>query len=464
LNFLLAPWASSLFVPSSQFGVSLSSLSDQEHGADAGADGRVEEASVSLPRGPIKLLLHLRAFEALQYRQYRLLWYGQVFASMGTWMDQVTRGWLIYELTNSTLQLGMVRGIQAIPYLLLSPLAGSTADRYSRKFQVVASQFANGLLYASMALMIFSHSIRPWHVYVNAFLMAVVQVFLQPSRGAMISDTVPRSKVTNAIGLNAVVFNMARSTGPALSGLLISWSGTGFAYVVQALFFLLATVWTVQLSSTWQDRNSVGADMRPRESIGRSILEGWKFSWRRDEVRTGLLVTVAASLFMLPFSTMLPVFARDRLAVGAQGQGLLLTGMGIGALCSSFLIAGIGDRLPRGILMCAGAALYGILVALFSASPWFGVSVALMTVIGLCHVASQALVQTVIQTYSPPEFRGRTTSIYNQTQVVFLLGGMLIGALSSVIGAPWAAALLGLTGSLTVTVIFFMNPAAREIR
>lgn len=410
------------------------------------------------------MLLRLRAFEALHYRQYRLLWYGQVFASMGTWMDQVTRGWLIYELTNSTLQLGMVRGIQAIPYLLLSPIAGSTADRYSRKFQVVASQFANGLLYASMALMIFSHSIRPWHVYVNAFLMAVVQVFLQPSRGAMISDTVPRSKVTNAIGLNAVVFNMARSTGPALSGLLISWSGTGFAYVVQALFFLLATVWTVQLSSTWQDRSNVGADKGPRESIGRSIIEGWKFSWRRDEVRTGLLVTVAASLFMLPFSTMLPVFARDRLAVGAQGQGLLLTGMGIGALCSSFLIAGIGDRLPRGILMCAGAALYGILVALFSASPWFGVSVALMTIIGLCHVASQALVQTVIQTYSPPEFRGRTTSIYNQTQVVFLLGGMLIGALSALIGAPWAAALLGLTGSLTVIAIFFLNPVAREIR
>ena len=431
---------------------------------DAAAGESVEEPPVSLPRGPIKFLARLRAFEALQHRQYRLLWYGQVFASMGTWMDQVTRGWLIYELTNSTLQLGLVRGIQAIPYLLLSPLAGSTADRYSRKFQVVAAQFANGLLYASMALMIFHHSIRPWHVYVNAFLMAVVQVFLQPSRGAMISETVPRSKLTNAIGLNAVVFNMARSTGPALSGLLISSMGTGLSYVVQASFFFLATIWTMQLSSTQQKRMNAGLGQWPAESIGRSILEGWKFSWRQDEVRIGLLVTISASLFMLPFSTMLPVFARDRLAVGAQGQGLLLTGMGIGALCSSFLIAGIGNRLPRGILMCAGAALYGILVALFSASPWFGVSVALMTVIGLCHVASQALVQTVIQTYSPPEFRGRTTSMYNQTQVVFLLGGMLIGALSSAIGAPWAAGLLGLCGSLTVIAVFLMNPRAREIR
>ncbi|HWH76668.1 MAG TPA: MFS transporter, partial [Candidatus Binatus sp.] len=155
---------------------------------------------------PIAWLVRLRAFEALRYREYRLLWYGQVFASMGTWMDQVTRGWLIYELTNSALQLGMVRGIQAIPFLLLSPIAGSTADRYSRKFQVVTAQFANGFLYAITALLIFTGQIRPWHVYVTAFLMACVQVFLQPSRSAMISDSVPPNRLTNAIGLNAMVF------------------------------------------------------------------------------------------------------------------------------------------------------------------------------------------------------------------------------------------------------------------
>ena len=111
-----------------------------------------------------------------------MLWYGQVFASLGTWMDQVTRGWLIYELTDSALQLGMVRGIQAIPFLLLSPIAGSTADRYSRKFQVVGAQFASGFLFAVTAVLIFTGLIRPWHVYVTAFLMACVQVFLQPSQ------------------------------------------------------------------------------------------------------------------------------------------------------------------------------------------------------------------------------------------------------------------------------------------
>src|ERR1051325_1552625 len=142
---------------------------------------------------PIAWLVRLRAFDALRYREYRLLWYGQVFASMGTWMDQVTRGWLIYELTNSALHLGLVRGIQAIPFLLLSPIAGSTADRYSRKFQGV---------------------------------------------------------------------------GPALSGVLISFWGTGFSYAVQAIFFLLATIWTMQMSSARY--RSTGA--HHGESFTQSIL------------------------------------------------------------------------------------------------------------------------------------------------------------------------------------------------
>jgi len=414
---------------------------------------------------PIAWLVRLRAFEALRYREYRLLWYGQVFASMGTWMDQVTRGWLIYELTNSALQLGMVRGIQAIPFLLLSPIAGSTADRYSRKFQVVTAQFANGFLYAITALLIFTGQIRPWHVYVTAFLMACVQVFLQPSRSAMISDSVPAGHLTSAIGLNAVVFNMARSTGPALSGLLISFFGTGVSYGVQAAFMVLATVWTTQMSAASQSlssgRHGHGAH---QESFAQSIIEGWKFSWRTAEVRTGILIVIVAALFMIPFSTLLPVFARDLLRVGARGQGLLLTAMGVGALCSSVLIASVGDTMRRGILMLGGVALYGVLVVIFSASPWFPLSMVLMAIIGLCHVSSHALVQTVIQTYSPPEFRGRTIAIFHMTQVLLLLGGMLVGALSAVVGAPWAASSMSIVGTLCMVVIYLMVPRARDIR
>ena len=125
------------------------------------------------------------------------------------------------------------------------------------------------------------------------------------------------------------------------------------------------------------------------------------------------------------------MFARDILQVGATGQGLLLTAMGVGAVCSAVLIASAGDRLPRGMLMLVSVTLYGFIIVMFAASHWFWLSMVLMVIVGLCHVHSHALVQTIIQSYSPSEFRGRTMAIFHMSQVVMTAGAMLFGALSS---------------------------------
>ena len=415
-------------------------------------------------RRPLETLLRLRAFEALRQREFRLIWYGQIFTSMATWMDQVARGWLIYELTNSALQLGLVRGVQAIPILLLSPLAGSAADRYSRKMQVLVAQVVDGVLYGAVALLIFTDNIQPWHVYVTAFGMSIVWTFQQPSRAAMIGDAVPIGQLTNAIGLNSIVFNVARSAGPALAGLLIAMFGTGGSYLAQAAFYLLATLWTAQLRAPQNAAAGARGHSGHGESFGHSIIEGWKFSWRNEAVRASLLIVTSASLFIIPFMTLLPVFARDILGVGASGQGLLLSAMGLGALGSSVLIASIGDRLPRITYMLAGVTAYGIVIVAFAASPWFNLSVALMVIVGIVHVTSHALAQTVIQTYSPAEFRGRTMALFHMTHVVLLVGGILIGALSSIAGAEWAVASMGAAGALTMGAIYIALPRARQIR
>ncbi|HYA31055.1 MAG TPA: MFS transporter, partial [Acidobacteriota bacterium] len=194
-------------------------------------------------------LRQLRAVEAFQFREFRLLWLGHSLASMSFWMDQVSRGWLIYELTDSALQLGMVRGVQAIPTLFLSPVAGSTADRFSRKKQILIAQIVDATMYAALTVLILTGMIQPWHVYVSAFVMAIDQTFLQPARAAIIADSVPRSHLTNAIGLNSIIFNVARSTGPALAGVLIAKCGTIGSFTTQALFLCLATLWTVQLGT-----------------------------------------------------------------------------------------------------------------------------------------------------------------------------------------------------------------------
>jgi MFS family permease len=304
---------------------------------------------------------------------------------MATWMDSVARSWLIYELTNSSFQLGLVRGVQAIPILLLSPIAGSAADLYSRKTQILIAQIVDGLLYAWIAVMIVTDHIEPWHVYLTAVGLATVQSFQQPSRTAMVSDTVPAANLTNAMGLNAVVFNSARSVGPALAGLLIAAFGTAGSYSVQALFYLLATLWTFSLRAEQRAAASTRGHAAHGESFGQNIVEGWKFSWRNDEVRISLIVVSIAMLLLIPFTTLLPVFARDILQVGATGQGLLLTSMGVGALFSSVLVASLGDRMPRGLFMIGGVALYGILVVVFAASSWYALSILVMFIIGLCR-------------------------------------------------------------------------------
>jgi predicted MFS family arabinose efflux permease len=138
--------------------------------------------------------------------------------------------------------------------------------------------------------------------------------------------------------------------------------------------------------------------------------------------------------------------------------------MGVGALASAVMIASLGDRMPRGILMIGGVGAYGLLVVVFALSSWFNLSLVLMAVIGLCHVASHALVHTVIQAYSPREYRGRTMALFHMTQVILMIGGMLIGALASLLGTQWATALMSVTGTLAMIGTYVLIPQARKIR
>jgi MFS family permease len=410
---------------------------------------------------PLKGLLRLRTFAALRHREFLLLWSGQAATSMAMWMDQVVRGWLMYELTNSPVQLGLVQGVQAIPILVLSPVAGSVADRYPRKQQVMIAQVLAGVMYVMLALLIMTGHIQPWHVYATAFGMAIVQTFHQPARAAMVADAVPPHDLTNAIGLTSIGFNVARSIGPALAGFLIATLGTASCYTVQTMFYLVAIVWTLQLRS---DQRAASSRAAHGGSFGHSIVEGWTFSWRSEEVRAGLLIMMCASLFIIPFTTLLPVFARDLLGVGATGQGGLLTAMGLGALCSAVLLASLGDRLPRGLLMLGGVTVYGLSVVAFAASPSFRLSLGLMILVGLAHVSSHALVQTVVQTYSPSAFRGRTMAIFHMSSVVMTLGSMLAGTLAALVGARWAVASMGTAGALLMVTIGVALPRARLIR
>jgi MFS family permease len=402
-----------------------------------------------------------RAFQALHYREFRLVCGAQLFGNLGMWMDELSRGWLIYQLTDSVVQLGLVRGIQFVPTLLISPFAGTAADRYSRKTLLLVSQTMQGLSFAVLALLIFSKLVEPWHVYVIAVVAGVMQAIQQPARSAIVTDAVPLELLTNAIGFTALIFNGSRLLGPALAGALIAMVDTGGAFAVQAACMFIAALWTAQLAP---HRLSGKATTARRESFAHSIVEGWKFSWNNQTVRAGILCTTIVSALMFPFITLLPVFARDILSVGAKGQGLLLAAMGVGALISAATIALAGHRMTRGRVMIDSSIVYGLTLVVFAASQWYSLSIAAMVVAGLCHVHANALVHTIVQTHSPPEYRGRTMALFNMSQMLSTAGSLLIGLLAFVLGSRGAVAAMGIAGALGIVVLVWLMPRARQIR
>ena len=169
-------------------------------------------------------------------------------------------------------------------------------------------------------------------------------------------------------------------------------------------------------------------------------------------------------MFVFPFTTMLPVFARDILNVGAGGQGMLLGAMGAGAVVSSIMITLFGHRWTRGKVMLDASLTYGLLVTGLAFSPWYGMSLAVMVFVGLMHVHANALVHTVVQSYSDAEYRGRSMALFNMTQMLSTAGSMVIGLLAHAVGPRGAVAAMGLTGAAGILLLIVLMPSARKIK
>src|SRR5579871_812849 len=416
------------------------------------------------PDGALSILTRHQTFEALAFPDFRLLWMSQLGSAMGLWMDQVTRGWLMYDLTGSAFDLGLVNAVRIIPIIFLSPLAGTMADRYGRKTQLIADQMTNATVNFILAALVLTGHVQPWHVYATGFIVAVLQVFQQPARQALVPETVDRAHLTNAIGLNSMVFNGSRSVGPAVSGVIVALVGPGGSYVVQGLIYVIASQWTAQLHvPNKPPMRAMGLNAKPT-SFFASTIQGWRYIRHDPIIRSGMIASMLPAFMGQPFTILLPVFATDVLHVGPEGQGFLLTCMGIGALCSAFLIASVGDRLPKGKLMTVGMSVYGLAMLGFAHSLWFPLSLALMVLVGLCNVMTNALVQTVVQAHSPPELRGRIMGVFQQNQVLINVGALLAGAFASRWGAQTAVEIMGISLVSSAAAVFVAVPTIRTIR
>ena len=404
------------------------------------------------------LIGNVRTFESLGLRDYRLLWLGGLSTTMGQWMDQVTRSWLIYVLTQSPLQLGLVSAVRGIPLIAFGAIAGAVADRYGRKAQLIIAQVVNALLNILLAILVFTGTVQPWHIYLTGFLTGTVQAFQQPARQVLINDLVGRGLLLNAIALNSAALSLSRSVGPALSGLLIHALGVDMSYLIQSGLFALATVWTVQIRVPKSQRSPEALKHLAEQSLLHSTKEGFVYIISNRLILSLMVLGLAPMVLGMPFVSLMPIFAINVFNGGATTQGLLLTMLGVGAILGSLTIASLGRRQTSGKLLIVGAAGFGLCLALFSRSPVVVVAAFFTLLAGFFNSGYTSQSQTMIQLLTPAPLRGRVLGVYLLNRGLMPLGSLFAGILASLLGGPWAVTLMGTSCFLLAVGVGFCVP------
>jgi len=401
----------------------------------------------------------LRTFESLGIRDYRLLWLGQVSTSMGQWMDQFTRAWLIYEITGSPFQLGAVTAARGLPLLLFGILAGAFADRSGRKMQLVVAQVVNGLLNFTLASLVLTGSVQEWHVYVTAFLAGTVQAFQQPARQTLISDLVPEHKLLNALALNSAALNGSRMIGPALAGLIIAQVGTGGSYLLQALIYFFATIWTFQLRipARLEQFDDEGHAIQ-RQPFFTSIGEGLAFAAKEPNIRAQLLLGLGPLTFAMSYTPLMPLIAINVLHGGPGLGGSLLTSIGIGALCGALVVASMRRNTGYGLSVVLGALAFSAALFAFASSHAIPLSLGLGVVLGLFSVTYTTQNQSLLQVMTPRELRGRVMSIYLLNRGLVPVGALVAGWLAEHFGGQGAMRGLALIAAGIVALVVLTHP------
>ncbi len=401
-------------------------------------------------------------FSALRYRNFRLLWTSTLFVSGGNWVQQVTLGWLAFELSGSALSVSIVLGLRAIP-LLMAPVAGVLADRFDRRRVMILDQVFLATLALLFAADILLDHVALWHLYVFSFVSGVGWSINNPVRQTLVSNSVPRESLMNAVALNSMAFNTTRIFGPVAGGFLITFFGPGWNFMIQALFYVGVVVMILPYRAEYAEE-----DQRHRGSPFSSFREGIGYVFHDRTTLSVILVALIPTLTMMStMVTLMPVFAVDVLGqVKGEGDtlGLLLMGMGIGGFLGTLAMARYSDIRAKGRLILLALATAGIGILVLSQVNALAVAMPVLIVINAALMTNMTTNNSMLQLLTPDRMRGRVMGVYMMDIGMMPLGGLVVGTiadLTSVQTAMITAACVGLTGVFFVSLF---NPRFRRLQ
>jgi MFS family permease len=400
-------------------------------------------------------------FAALRSRNFTLLFTGLIVSNTGTWMQNVASGWLVLQLTNSPLWLGLLGLSFALPMCLLPLFAGAVVDRVHRIRLLYLTQTLQMLTAFALAALTWLGLINVWHVLASQFIIGVLLAFDNPARQSLIPDLVERRDLLNALSLNSATYNGAALVGPALAGALLAPLGAG------TLFFLNGVSYLAVLMALLAMRDVPVPPSRQHASLWASAWQGMAYALRSRVVLGLLLLSAVASLFGRSYQVLLPIFARDIWHSGPQAYGLLLGSAGAGALVGAFGLAAIRNVRRHNLVMLASGLLFSVALIAFAVSPSLPLGIALVFVAGVTSTVLGTMIATFLQVDAPPELRGRVMSLYAITLIGLpSLGALGTGAaaeqLGGIAGAPRAVLVSALL--LIVVVVAFAPFFIRQDR
>lgn len=370
-------------------------------------------------------------FRAFKYRNFRLFFAGQSISLVGTWMQAIAMSWLIYRMTSSPFLLGVVGFSSQIPMFILSPIAGLVADRANRHRILITTQVLSLIQAAILAALTLTGVIAVWHIIALGIFLGVINAFDIPVRQSFIVEMVEKKEnLGNAIALNSMMFNAARLVGPAVAGMLIAMVGEGICFLINAVSFI-AVIWSL-LAMKIPKR---AADRGPSDII-HGMREGFSYTFGFPPIRFILLLLAVISLMGTSYAVLMPVFAKDILKGGPETLGLLMAGGGVGAMAATIYLASRKSVVGLGRLIPISSAIFSVGIILFSLSHNTMLSTLLLAFAGFGFMTHMAASNTIVQTITDDDKRGRVMSFYMMAFMGMTpIGSLLAGALASSIGA-----------------------------
>jgi len=398
-------------------------------------------------------------FRSLKYRNYRLFFCGQSLSLIGTWMQRLAVGWLVYRLTDSALWLGVVSFAGQIPCFFLTPFGGVAADRYNKQRLLIMTQSLAMMQAMILALLVLTNKEAVWHLIILNIFLGTIYAFDMPTRQAFVVKMVEkREDLGNAIALNSTMVNIARLLGPTVAGLLVATAGEGVCFLVNSVSYSAVIVSLLLM------RVSPTTAALEKATAWQQVKGGLRYAFGFAPIKYIILLLAVVSITGMPYVVLMPIFARDILHGGPSTLGFLMGASGIGALTGAAYLARRKNVLGLGNVIALAACLFGVGIVGFSQSTLIWISMIFVLLTGLGMMILMASANTILQTVVEDDMRGRVMSFY---VVAFLgvapFGSLLAGSLAHRIGATHTLFVGGMCCILGSILFAIKLPLLRRI-